>query len=246
MNKSMLTRLAVSMVLIGGILAACASEQSRQPQSTVTGDAAQELAPYFARPTSGEIHPDANGFIQRWLLLEPIPQSLRSNQQLTDSFVQASVKREYFSDQFTVVPHDGDKVSVGDTELKWHAVDANRYDVNLYSFARALGKPTFNVLFWAVTIVNCPREMSNVRLAVGSNSASIWWLNGKEIIDLYGDRHMLIDDGVSKRLTLKKGSNILRCAVINSPGLSDFCARFLDSEGKPLKDFTISVSEKGK
>ncbi|MEJ2649969.1 MAG: hypothetical protein P8016_16360 [Sedimentisphaerales bacterium] len=155
MNKSMLTRLAVSMVLIGGILAACASEQSRQPQSTVTGDAAQELAPYFARPTSGEIHPDANGFIQRWLLLEPIPQSLRSNQQLTDSFVQASVKREYFSDQFTVVPHDGDKVSVGDTELKWHAVDANRYDVNLYSFARALGKPTFNVLFWAVTIVNC-------------------------------------------------------------------------------------------
>jgi hypothetical protein len=41
-----------------------------------------------------------------------------------------------------------------------------------------LGKPTSDVLFWAVTIVNCPREMSGVRLAIGSNAASVWWVNG--------------------------------------------------------------------
>jgi hypothetical protein len=80
-----------------------------------------------------------------------------------------------------------------------------------------------------------------VRLAAGSNAASIWWVNGKEVIDLYGDRHMIIDDGVSKRFTLNKGPNIVRCAVINSPGVSDFCARFLDTEDKPLQGFTLSV-----
>jgi hypothetical protein len=71
-------------------------------------------------------------------------------------------------------------------------------------------------------------------------------VNGKEVIDLYGDRHMVIDDGVSKRFALKKGRNVVRCAVINAPGASDFCARFLDTEDKPLKGFTLSVGDTGK
>ena len=95
------------------------------------------------------------------------------------------VEKEYFPDQFTVIPHDGDKVTVGDAELTWHAVDTKLYNVNLYHFAHALGKPTTDVLFWAVTIVNCPREMPDVRLAIGSNAASVWWVNGKR-----GHRHL--------------------------------------------------------
>ena len=49
---------------------------------------------------------------------------------------------------------------VGDTEVAWHAVDTIGYNVNLYHFAYALNKPTSNVLFWVVTVVNAPREMS--------------------------------------------------------------------------------------
>ena len=198
-------------------------------------------APNLTRPASVERAPDADGFIQRWLVLEPIPISIRSNAQLNDGFVQATIKAEYFPDQYTLVPRDGDKVTVNGTELTWHAVDTSAYHVNLYHFAYALNKPTFNILFWAVTIVNCPEELHSVRLAVGSNAASIWWLNGKEVIDIYGDRHMVIDDGVSKRLSLKKGPNVVRCAVINSPGVSDLCARFLDTEDKPVKGFTVNL-----
>ena len=208
-----------------------------------SGSAAGDLTPYLTRPTSGEKSPDARGFIQRWLLLEPIRQSVWSNQQLTDSFVQAAVKADYFPNQFSVVPHDGEKVTVNGTELAWHAIDSGKYDVNLFCFARALGKPTNNVLFWAVTTVNCPQDVPNVRLSVGSNAASIWWVNGKEVIGIYGDRHMIIDDGVSKRLTLKKGPNVVRCAVINAPGLSAFCARFLDKDDQPVKGFTLSAGD---
>jgi hypothetical protein len=245
MNKPMLTFFAVSMLLVCSALVIYAAEPATQTQTTAFGNA-RGVPIYLTRPDSAEKAPDANGFIQRWLLLEPVRQSLRSNQQLTDSFVQAAVKREYFPNQLTVVPHDGDKVTVEGTELTWHAVDTSKYNVNLYTFAYALSKPTFNVLFWAVTIVNCPKEMPGVRLAVGSNAASIWWVNDKEVIDIYGDRHMVIDDGVSKRLTLKKGPNVVRCAVINSPGLSDFCARFLDGEGKPLMGYAVSLSNAGK
>ena len=101
------------------------------------------------------------------------------------------------------------------------------------------------MLFWAVTVVNSPREMQNVRLAVGSNSASMWWVNGTEAVDLFGDRRMVMDDCVSKRLTLKKGSNVIRGAVINGPGMSDFCVRFIDENGQPIKDITVSLENAG-
>ena len=150
--------------------------------------------------------------------------------------------KEYFPNQFTVIPKDGDKVTVGGTELTWHAVDTKRLQRQPVSLRLGLeASRRSNVLFWAVTDVNCPQEMPNVRLAIGSNAASIWWVNGKEVIGIYSDRHSIIDDGVSKRLTLNKGPNIVRCAVINAPGGATICARFLDADDKPLKGFTVSV-----
>jgi hypothetical protein len=68
----------------------------------------------------------------------------------------------------------------------------------------------------------------------------MWWLNGEEVVILSGDRRMVKDDCLSKRLTLKKGKNIIRGAVINGPGMSDFCIRLLDEKGAPVKNITIS------
>lgn len=184
---------------------------------------------------------NTEGFIQHWLILEPI----RVSGQLTDSAVQAVVKSEYFPDQFAVIPRDGDKVTVAGADLVWHAVDTPDYNVNLYHFAYGLKKPTSNVLFWAVTVVNAPREMPGVRLAIGSNAASVWWVNGDEVIGIYNDRQTVIDDGVSKRLTLKQGANVVRAAIINAGGATDFCARFLDSEARPVKGITAITSPNG-
>ena len=197
-------------------------------------------APTLAAPKSPAKAPGGEGFIQRWLILEPIPMQ----GQLTDTAVQTAVKTDYFPNQLTVMPQHADKVDVGGSELRWHAVDTNGYNVNLYHFAYALGKPTSNVLFWAVTVVNSPREMPDIRLAIGSNSASVWWVNGKEVIGIYNDRQTVIDDGVSRRLTLQKGPNIVRAAIINGGGATDFCARFLDREYRPIKDITVSLADR--
>ena len=195
-------------------------------------------APRLTRPFTPAKAVDGAGFVQRWFLLEPIQVS----GQLTDSAVRAAVDKQYFPDQLTVVPHDGETVTVADEPLTWHAVDTTNYNVNLYHFAYVLNKPTSNVLFWAVTRVEVPQEMRNVRLAIGSNAASIWWLNGEEVIGIYGDRQTVIDDGVSKRVTLNKGLNTIRVAVINAGGATDFCARFLDGDGNPLKGIRVRLS----
>jgi len=203
-------------------------------------DTARSIESYFAPVTTSKKAPDSEGFIQRWLLLEPVIKPNRSNTVFTDSYLRKAFTENYFPNQLTVLPKNADKVKVGGQELKWHALDSKNFNVKLFRFASGLGKEIYGVVFWAVTIVDSPTEIKDVRMAVGSNSASMWWLNGKEALLLSGDRRMVMDDCVSKRLTLNKGRNIIRGAVINGPGMSDFCLRFLNETGEPVKDITIS------
>ena len=212
----------------------------RQANYTENLDVERTIAPYFSEATNKTMTPDEDGFIRRWLLLEPIDKPNRTNTVFVDSYLRSAFDTLYFKNQFTVVPKHGDKVKVGDQELQWHALESNNFNVKLFRFAFGLEKQIYGVLFWGVTVVNSPVEMENVRMAVGSNSASMWWLNGEEAVLLSGDRRMVMDDVVSKRLTLKKGKNIIRGAVINGPGMSDFCLRFLDEKGEPIKNLTIS------
>jgi hypothetical protein len=205
----------------------------------------RSLAPYFTPANASPKAPDRDGFLQRWLLLEPISKPNRSNTVFTDSYIRKAFTNEYFPNQFTVVPRDGDKVTVAGQDLVWHALDSSQFNVKLFRFADAVNKPTYGVIFWAVTVIDSPRELRAVRMAVGSNSASMWWLNGKEAVVLSGDRRMVMDDCVTKRLTLNKGRNIIRGAVINGPGMSDFCVRFIDEQGEPIKDITVNLEKGG-
>jgi len=82
--------------------------KSRALLLAIAAVAAAQVAPVtLMRPTTPDKSPAPDGFIQRWLVLEPIPAN-----GLTDSAVQAIVKKEYFPNQSTVTPHDGDKVIV--------------------------------------------------------------------------------------------------------------------------------------
>ena len=241
----MTVRMNMSSLTIGAVVFACtfwpaASAFSQLPPAPKEGSAApRPPASSLSRPVSPAKPTGVDGFIQRWLLLEPI----RVPGQLTETAVRSAVEKD-FPVTAPPLPHDGDTLKVGDTELKWHAVDTLNYNVNLYHFAYALNKPTTNVLFWAVTVVNAPREMSGVRLAIGSNAASVWWVNGTEATALYNDRQAVIDDGVSKRVTLKKGPNVIRAAIVNGGGATDFCARFLDENDRPITTLTATLTSR--
>ena len=171
--------------------------------------------------------PDDQGFIRRWRMMEPIAVDVRSNTVFTYSWL-----REKFADELAKLP--------AQKKAKWYTLDSENYNVKLFRFAEKYGKQTYGSYFWCETVIDCPEEIAGVRLSCGSNGASMWWLNDEEVLLLEGDRRMVEDDGMSQRLTLKNGRNVLRCAVINGPGLSDMCARFLDESGKPVKNYQIS------
>ena len=238
-RMNMSSRTLVPLVLLAALCPAAAAF-SRLPAARQQSPAEpRPPAPSLTRPASPAKPTGADGFIQRWLLLEPI----RVPGQLTEAAVRSAVEKD-FPVTATPLPHDGETLKVGDSDLKWHAVDTLNYNVNLYHFAYALNKPTTNVLFWAVTVVTAPREMSGVRLAIGSNAASVWWVNGTEATALYNDRQAVIDDGVSKRLMLKHGANVIRAAIVNAGGATDFCARFLDENDQPIKTLTASLTDR--
>lgn len=210
------------------------------PPIPIKSDTTHTLAKHFTPASNVKKAPDAKGFIQRWLVLEPVRKDITRNNIFTDNYLRTTFSTDNFSNDFTVVPKNGEKVKVGDQELKWYAQDSKTFNFNLYHFTYALNKPPYGVLFWLVTVINCPEEIKNVRIAAGTNSAGMFWLNGKEALLLSGDRDMIVDNGTSSLLTLKKGKNIIRGAVINGPGMCNFCVRFLDEKGLPIKNFSIS------
>ena len=203
--------------------------------------AARPPAASLTRPNGATQRVDERGFIHRWLVLEPVPVAGR----LTESAVTEALQVAALPGNADAPRADGAEITVNGAALKWHALDTLNHNVNLYHFAWALSKPTSNVLFWVETTVDAPRDMRDVRLAIGSNAASRWWLNGEPVIALNDDRQSVIDDGVSKRTTLRKGRNVIRAAIINGGGATDFCARFLDENDKPIQGLTISLRSTG-
>ena len=182
---------------------------------------------YFSPATATEAKPDEQGFIRRWRLMEPMAVDVRSNVIFTNSWLSKK-----FDEELTKLPRQ---------KGKWYVLDSKNYNMKLFRFAEKYGKQTYGSFFWCETIIDCEEDIDNVRLAAGSNGASKWWLNGEEVLLLEGDRRMVEDDGMSNRLTLKKGRNILRCAVINGPGLSDLCARFVDERGNPVTNYNVTI-----
>ena len=210
-----------------------------QRENWKVADKGPSIDNYFTPATAEAVCPDNEGFIRRWTLLEPIDKPNRGNTVFTDSYIKEHLGMEYFKGQFSLLPKDGQKVKVGKQKLQWHKMDSKLYNVKLFRFATGLDKQYYGIVFLATTVIECDEDIADVRLSVGSNSASLWWLNGEETLLLSGDRRMVADDGMSKRITLKKGVNVLRGAVINGPGMSDFCVRFIDENGNPVKNIRI-------
>lgn len=219
---------------------------------------------YFDKVSTDFATPDEDGFIRRWVILEPISKPNRTNTVFTDSYLREAFSKQYFKGQLGDLPKDGqkEKITVEVSQpvggfpmpgqpvqipepkfekrtLQWHAVDSKLFNVKLFRFAAGLKKDVYGVIFWMATVVECEEDIPNVRLAVGSNAGSMWWLNGEEALIMSSDRRMVMDDCMSRRLTLKKGRNIIWGSVINGPGMSDCCVRFVDEAGNPVKNIKI-------
>jgi hypothetical protein len=184
---------------------------------------------------------DSEGFIHDWLILDPIV--LGDVTEQTEDAIKPMLTREYFKDQLKVQPMVADQVKVGTNELQWREVklDAATKEIDLLQFATDNKKATESVLFWGLAYVVADEDLNDVKLAIGSDDSSRWWVNGEEVITAYEARPVGADDNVSKPIKLKKGVNEVRFAVVNGVGGAGACARFLDLNGKPVTKLAVSA-----
>ncbi|MBQ6880499.1 MAG: acetylxylan esterase [Bacteroidales bacterium] len=252
-----------TLILAAALVAAASFTADAKKKKADLVETYPALAPYFSTPVEEAVQPDELGFIRRWLLLEPISKPNRGNTVFVDSYIRKNLDTGWNKGEFTL-PKDGDKETMmveyqkpvdmtagrpmwgvePETEMKkvkltWHALDSKLFNVKLYRYAVGTETGRYGLICRVVTVIDCPEDIENVRLAVGSNSASMWWIDGEEALIMSGDRRMVMDDAASKRITLKKGRHILTGAVINGPGMSDFCVRFIDENGNPVHNYNI-------
>jgi hypothetical protein len=176
---------------------------------------------------------DEEGFIREWLLLAPIP--LAEGEEQGDA-----VDKEKVKDEAKLAPKDGDKVKVGKDELTWKKQTAGDY---FFDFNESIGEIKEQAAGYAVTYLVADEEKKDVTLKVGSDDGFKVWLNGKEIGKGTDGRAVDKDQNSFDKLTLKKGENVLVMKVCN--GLFEWkgCARFVDTDDKPVTGLKVELKK---
>ncbi|HEX3151168.1 MAG TPA: hypothetical protein VHR66_24030 [Gemmataceae bacterium] len=174
---------------------------------------------------------DAEGFIQQWLVLAPIP--LKDGEDGA-----AGLGREAIADEAKLKPKAGDKVKAGDRELGWKAHVAKSFFVD---FNAILGAQTEDAIGYAVTYITVADDMT-VKMKTGSDDQCKVWLNGKEVLKVTDARPSEKDQDTTE-VTLKKGVNVLVAKVVNEKIDWQFCVRFVDKDDKPVAGLMAKASE---
>ena len=97
----------------------------------IKGDTARTLSKYFIESSVATKAPDNEGFIQRWLVLEPVEKNISRNNIFTEQYLRTTLSTDNFSENYTVVLQKGEKVRIGNQELKWYTIDTKTFNFNL-------------------------------------------------------------------------------------------------------------------
>jgi hypothetical protein len=175
---------------------------------------------------------DGDGFIQKWLVLAPIPSDAADSG--ADALKKAQVK-----DEAKLKPKAGEKVKAGGKELAWkkHTSKDHMLDFNAF-----LGSDTEDSVAYAVTYVTAPAEMKGVKMKTGSDDQVKVYLNGKEVFK-YDEERSGDKDQDTTEVTLRKGVNVLVAKVVNVKADWQLCVRFVDKDDKPVKGVQAKTEE---
>jgi hypothetical protein len=187
-----------------------------------------------ATPAEDETGVNADGYIQTWLLLAPLP--------LSDAESGAdAIDKQQLPDESKLQPKAGDKVKAGGKELEWKKYRAKEEILDFNDF---LGKQTENSVGYAVCYVQAPEDMKDIQLKIGSDDQCRVYLNGKEVLKVSEARPLEKDEN-SVEVTLKKGANVLVFKIVNESEDWSGSARFVDQSGKPVKGLKITTTTAG-
>jgi hypothetical protein len=192
------------------------------------------LALLLAARAAADDKPGVNeeGFLQRWLVLAPIP--FAANESGADA-----LDKEQVPGEARLKPKAGDKVKVGGKELVWKEHVSPDH---LLDFNAVLGGQTEDSVAYAVTFVVAPEELRGIKMKTGSDDQAKVYLNGKEVFK-YAEERAADKDQDTTEVTLRKGVNVLVAKVVNVKVDWSFCVRFTDRDDKPLMNLKSKTAE---
>src|SRR5881394_4563980 len=136
----------------------------------------------FAADQAGKSYKtDDEGFIRNWVILEPIALGDTANTHEEDT-QKPMFNKQYFDGQKDGMPQDGDKVKIDGKDATWHAHTASDYAIDFEKIAADASKEPTNALYLGVAYIMVPEQKDGLKLAIGSDDSSVWWLNGEEVI----------------------------------------------------------------
>ena len=172
------------------------------------------------------------GFVQKWLVLAPIP--------FADSQNGAeALDKEQVKDEAKLKPSAGEKVKIGDKELAWKEHTCKEH---LLDFNALLGNTTEDSVAYAVTFIVAPEDLKGVKMKTGSDDQAKVYLNGKEVFK-FTDPRPADKDQDTTEVTLRKGVNVLVAKVVNEKMDWSFCVRFTDKDDKPLTNLKSQTKQ---
>ncbi|MBW3625261.1 MAG: serine hydrolase [Armatimonadetes bacterium] len=169
--------------------------------------------------------PRPGRFLQRWLLLGPLP--VFQGEAKPDD-LEAQVKafsrdeRAMIGIEGDAAPRAGQKAKVAGKEAEWRRWDSPEDTVDLIP---ALGSESFASAYaWAE--IDAPKS-GPALLGIGSDDAVRVWLNGQAVHDNFTMRGVVPDEDLVP-VTFREGKNTLLLKVMNGQGGWGFSARVMD------------------
>jgi hypothetical protein len=186
-----------------------------------------------ARTADEETGLNNEGFLTTWLLLAPIPMD-------KDQSGGDALGKEQLKDEAKLQPKADDKVTVGGKELAWKKYQCKD---SYFDFNAFLDKVTEDSVGYAVCYIHAAAEMKGIQLKTGSDDQAKIYLNGKEVFK-HDEAWPLEVDEDTTEVTLQKGVNVLVFKVVNEKEDWTGCARFMDKDGKVIRDLKVTTSPK--
>jgi hypothetical protein len=175
--------------------------------------------------------PQAQGFLQTWLLLLPLPfASGESGAQALD--------RPQLADEAQLRPRLGDRALVGGRPSLWQEY---RSPKAVLDFNAVLGRVAERSVAYAVCYIESDRARDGLWLQLGSDDQARVNLNGREIYRYRQTRTLVTLDTVGP-VGLKRGINVLLLKVANETGQWEGCARLVDDAGRPVEGLRVKLT----
>jgi hypothetical protein len=175
--------------------------------------------------------PQAQGFLQTWLLLLPLP--FAAGETSTEA-----LDRPQLPGEASLRPRTGERVLVGSQPWAWQEYRSPKAVVD---FNAVLGRVAERSVAYAVCYIESDQARDGLWLQLGSDDQAKVTLNGREIYRGHQPRTFWTLDTVGP-VGLKPGINVLQFKVVNETGQWEGCARLVDDANRPVQGLRVKLT----